>query len=98
MNDTIIVLLIIYGFVTIIMSFCWFILYGGEFIPFLKSWMNNKNWFGKLYMMPIVILCFPAIILTFLFELIVLIVAEITLLGIKKEYRKKIKMEDKNNV
>ena len=98
LNDTIIVLLIIYGFVTIIMSFGWFILYGGEFIPFLKSWMNNKNWFGKLYMMPIVIFCFPAIILTFLFELIVLIVAEITLLGIKKEYRKKIKMEDKNNV
>ena len=38
-------------------------------------------------MTPIIIFCLPAIILTFLFEIIVLIVAEIALLGIKKEYR-----------
>jgi hypothetical protein len=73
--------------ISLCLSLCWLILHGGEFISFIKSWTSNKNWFGKLYMTPIIIFCLPAIILTFLFEIIVLIVAEIALLGIKKEYR-----------
>lgn len=87
MNDTITVLLIIYGMVMLLLSLGWLILYGGEFISFLRSWVSNKNWFGKLYMALIYVFCFPSIVLTFIFELIVFIVAEIALLGVKKEYR-----------
>ena len=85
MNDVVQILLLLYGFLMIIFGFEWTLCYFGEFLQYIKSWMDNKNWFGKLYTVIAIIFCLPAIVLTMIFEVIAFIVGMIIMLGIKKE-------------
>ena len=50
-----------------------------------KTWLHNKNWFGKIYTTITIIFTIPAAIIIYIAFFIVLLVTFIYTLGIKEE-------------
>lgn len=50
-----------------------------------KTWLQNKNWFGKIYTTIAIIFTIPAAIITYIAFFIVFLVTFIHIIGIKKE-------------
>ena len=50
-----------------------------------KTWLQNKNWFGKIYTTITIIFTIPAAIIIYIAFFIVLLVTFIYTLGIKEE-------------
>ncbi len=50
-----------------------------------KTWLQNKNWFGKIYTAIVIIFTIPAAIITYIAFFIVFLVTFIHIIGIKEE-------------
>ena len=50
-----------------------------------KTWLQNKNWFGKIYTAIVIIFTIPAAIIIYIAFFIVFLVTFIYTLGIKEE-------------
>ena len=50
-----------------------------------KTWLQNKNWFGKIYTAIVIIFTIPAAIIIYIVLFIVFLIPFIHILGIKKE-------------
>lgn len=50
-----------------------------------KTWLKNKNWFGKIYTTIAIIFTIPAAIITYIAFFIVFLVTFIYIIGIKEE-------------
>lgn len=50
-----------------------------------KTWLQNRNWFGKIYIFIIIIFTIPAAIITYIAFFIVFLVTFIHIIGIKEE-------------
>ena len=50
-----------------------------------KKWLQDKNWFGKIYTAIAIILTIPAAIITYITFFIVFLITFIHILGTKKE-------------
>ena len=50
-----------------------------------KKWLQNKNWFGKIYTAIAIILTIPAAIMAYIAFFIVFLITFIHILGIKEE-------------
>lgn len=50
-----------------------------------KTWLQNRNWFGKIYIFIIIIFTIPAAIIIYIALFIVFLVTFIYTLGIKEE-------------
>ena len=50
-----------------------------------KTWLQNKNWFGKIYTAIVIIFTIPAAIIIYIVLFIVFLIPFIHMLGIKKE-------------
>lgn len=50
-----------------------------------KTWLQNKNWFGKIYTAIVIIFTIPAAIIVYIAFFIVFLVTFIYTLGIKEE-------------
>ena len=50
-----------------------------------KTWIHNKNWFGKIYTTIAIIFTIPAAIITYIAFFIVFLVTFIHIIGIKEE-------------
>lgn len=50
-----------------------------------KTWFQNRNWFGKIYIFITIIFTIPAAIIIYIALLIVLLITFIYTLGIKEE-------------
>lgn len=50
-----------------------------------KTWLQNKNWFGKIYTTIVIIFTIPAAIITYIAFFIVFLVTFIHIIGIKEE-------------
>lgn len=50
-----------------------------------KMWVQNRNWFGKIYIFITIIFTIPAAIIIYIALLIVLLITFIYTLGIKEE-------------
>lgn len=50
-----------------------------------KMWLQNKNWFGKIYTTIVIISTIPAAIITYIAFFIVFLATFIHMLGIKEE-------------
>ena len=50
-----------------------------------KTWLQNKNWFGKIYITIAIIFTIPAAIITYIAFFIVVLVTFIHIIGIKEE-------------
>ena len=50
-----------------------------------KTWLQNRNWFGKIYIFITIIFTIPAAIIVYIAFFIVLLVTFIYTLGIKEE-------------
>lgn len=50
-----------------------------------KTWLQNKNWFGKIYIAIAIIFTIPAAIITYIAFFIVFLATFIHILGIKEE-------------
>ena len=48
-------------------------------------WLQNKNWFGKIYTTIVIIFTIPAAIITYIAFFIVFLVTFIHIIGIKEE-------------
>ena len=50
-----------------------------------KTWLQNKNWFGKIYTAIVIIFTIPAAIIIYIVLFIVFLVTFTHILGIKEE-------------
>lgn len=50
-----------------------------------KTWLQNRNWFGKIYIFITIIFTIPAAIIIYIVLFIVFLIPFIHMLGIKKE-------------
>lgn len=50
-----------------------------------KTWLQNRNWFGKIYIFIIIIFTIPAAIIIYIVLFIVFLIPFIHMFGIKKE-------------
>lgn len=50
-----------------------------------KTWLQNKNWFGKIYTTIVIIFTIPAAIITYIAFFIMFLVTFIHIIGIKEE-------------
>lgn len=50
-----------------------------------KTWLQNRNWFGKIYIFITIIFTIPSAIIIYIALLIVLLITFIYTLGIKEE-------------
>lgn len=50
-----------------------------------KMWVQNRNWFGKIYIFITIIFTIPAAIIIYIVLFIVFLIPFIHMLGIKKE-------------
>ena len=50
-----------------------------------KTWLQNKNWFGKIYTAIVIIFTIPAAIIIYIVLFIVFLIQFIHMFGIKKE-------------
>lgn len=50
-----------------------------------KTWLQNKNWFGKIYTAIVIIFTIPAAIIIYIVLFIVFLIPFIHMLGIKEE-------------
>ena len=76
-------ILIEFLFTTILVVNC----AGDELLPIkeYKTWLQNRNWFGKIYIFITIIFTIPAAIIIYIALFIVFLVTFIYTLGIKEE-------------